>query len=272
MARRFVGKKALVTGAATGIGKAIACRLAGEGAAVAINFLATPVEAEGALEEVRAADREAQVDADLHMTVEADVADEAAVKAMFGEVLGRWNGLDILVNNAGIVAASPSHLLAATDFDRTLAVNLRGGFLCAREAVTQFLAGGAGGAIVNISSVYQTIPKPGYLDYAVSKSALEGLTKTLALEYAGDGIRVNGVGPGAIMTPMNAPLQNDPEAQADVESHIPLGRIAEPEEIAAVVAFLASEEASYITGQTIYACGGLTIYPDHREDWSSRRS
>ena len=272
MARRFVGKKALVTGAATGIGKAIACRLAAEGAAVAINFLGTPAEAEQALEEVRAAGGEARVDPGLHLTVEADVADEDAVKAMFQEVLGRWHGLDALVNNAGVLTTSPSHLLAATDFDRTLAVNLRGAFLCAREAVTQFLAGGAGGAIVSISSVYQTIPKPGYLGYAVSKSALEGLTKTLALEYAGDGIRVNAVGPGAIMTPMNAPLQNDPEARADVESHIPLGRIAEPEEIAAVVAFLVSAEASYITGQTIYACGGLTIFPEHREDWSSRRS
>ena len=266
---RFVGKRALITGAATGIGKAIARRLAEEGAAVAINYHGTPGEAETALRDVQAA---AGGEAERCLALEADVADEAAVAEMFCALKARWGGLDILVNNAGILSASPSHELDVADFDRTLAVNLKGAVLCARAAIADLLARDAAGAIVSISSVYQTIPKPGYLGYAVSKSALEGLTKTLALEYAGRGIRVNAVGPGAILTPMNAPLRDDPDARADVERHVPLGRIGAPEEIASVVAFLASDEASYVTGQTLYACGGLTIYPEHREDWSSRRT
>ena len=123
--------------------------------------------------------------------------------------------------------------------------------------------------ILNNSSVHQIVPKPHYLSYSMSKGAIENLTMSLALEYAGRGIRVNAVGPGAVVTPINNAWINDPKARAGVESHIPVGRAAEPEEIAAVFAFLASDDASYITGQTIFACGGLTLYPEFRTDWSS---
>ncbi len=270
-ARRFAGRTVLITGAASGIGKAVALRFAREGAAVAINYHDTEGEAQSALAEIDAAARQSGVDADENLAVAADVSSETDVKALFAEILGRWGRLDILVNNAGILTSSPSHLLAAADFDRTLAVNLRGAFLCSREAIAHFLDRGGGGVIINNSSAHQIIPKPGYLGYSVSKNALNGLTITLALEYAEHGIRVNAVAPGAILTPMNAAVAQNPEALAELESHIPLGRIGRPEEIAGLVAFLACEDASYITGQTVYACGGLTLYPEIRGDWASGR-
>jgi glucose 1-dehydrogenase len=150
-----------------------------------------------------------------------------------------------------------------------LNVNLRGAFLCAREAIRHFLERKAQGVILNNSSVHEIIPKPKYLPYSVSKGGMENLTKSLALEYADRGIRVNGVGPGAVVTPINRAWTEDPKARQEVESHIPMGRAAEAPEIAAVFAFLASQDASYITGQTIFACGGLTLYPEFRVAWSS---
>jgi glucose 1-dehydrogenase len=150
-----------------------------------------------------------------------------------------------------------------------LNVNLRGAFLCSREALRHFLERGKGGVILNNSSVHEIIPKPKYVPYSISKGGMDNLTKSLALEYAGRGIRVNAVGPGAVVTPINKAWIDDPVARANVESHIPMGRPAEAAEIAAVFAFLASDDASYITGQTIFACGGLTLYPEFRVDWST---
>jgi glucose 1-dehydrogenase len=141
--------------------------------------------------------------------------------------------------------------------------------LCAREALRHFLERGKGGVILNNSSVHEIIPKPKYLSYSISKGGMENLTKTLALEYADRGIRVNAVGPGAIVTPMNRAWIDDVKARGEVESHIPMGRAGESDEIAAVFAFLASDEASYITGQTLFACGGLTLYPEFRTSWAS---
>jgi glucose 1-dehydrogenase len=155
------------------------------------------------------------------------------------------------------------------DFDRVVSVDLRGPFLCAREAIRHFLSTGRGGVVLNNSSVHECIPKPKYVSYSISKGGLENMTRTLALEYAGRGIRVNAVGPGAVVTPINRAWIDNPKAKAEVESHIPMGRAACPEEIASVFAFLASDDASYITGQTLYACGGLTLYPEFRVAWSS---
>lgn len=267
--KRLEGRYALVTGGSTGIGRAIAIRFAEEGANVAINYHSSGEEAEITRDEVNEACSTIRELGCEEMVVQANVADEADVREMFARVLAAWGRIDILVNNAGIQKAAPTDDVETDDFDHVLAVNLRGAFLCAREAARHFLARGGGGVIINNSSVHQIIPKPHYAPYAISKAGMGNLTRTLALEYAGRGIRVNAVGPGAILTPINTAWKDNPEKKAEVERHIPLGRAGTPDEIAAVFAFLASDDASYISGQTIYACGGLTLYPDFRTAWSS---
>jgi glucose 1-dehydrogenase len=218
---------------------------------------------------VKEAAAKVQLSGQKAITVQGDISKEEHVKNMFAKVLESFGSLDILINNSGIQAPVPSQDLETTEFDRILGVNLRGTFMCSREAIRCFLAQGTGGVIVNDSSVHEIIPKPKYLPYSVSKGGIENMTKTLALEYADRGIRVNAVGPGAVVTPINNAWIHNPKARAEVESHIPMGRAAEADEIAAVFAFLASDEASYITGQTIFACGGLTLYPEFRIAWSS---
>jgi len=263
---RLQGKNVLITGASSGIGQSIAIRFAQEGANVAINYRSGAEQAE-ATRALIATQKNGAGSRDI--TVQADVSDEEQVKRMFEQVLDEFGRLDVLVNNAGIQKATPSHELEARDFDRILSVNLRGPFLCSREAIKHFLSRPGGGVILNNSSVHEIIPKPKYLPYSVSKGGLENLTKSLALEYAGQGIRVNSVGPGAVVTPINKAWIDNPQARHDVESHIPMSRAACPGEIASVFAFLASDDAAYITGQTIFACGGLTLYPEFRVAWSS---
>ena len=263
---RFHGKTVLVTGAANGIGRAVAVRFAQEGAGVALNYRKEPPDE--TLRLCRQAQEASGVDGAL-LPVQGDIADDYQVKRMFAETLAAFGRLDILINNAGIQMRAASDAVEMSDFDRVLAVNLRGAFLCARAAIGHFLERGGGGAIVNNSSVHEIIPKPQYVSYSISKGGLENMTRTLALEYAHHGIRVNSVGPGAIVTPINSAWIHDEAARRTVESHIPMGRAGAPEEIAAVFAFLASDEASYITGQTLYACGGLTLFPEFRGAWSS---
>jgi len=267
--RRLEGKNALITGSSTGIGQAIAIRFAQEGANVAINYRKGFDEAEITGTLVKHACESIRKAGCKDLIVQADVSKEDHVVKMFDEVIREWGRLDILVNNAGIQKPSESHETTMNDFDRITAVNIRGAFLCAREAIRHFLSREGGGVIINNSSVHQIIPKPKYLSYAISKAGMAHLTKTLALEYADKGIRVNAVGPGAIVTPINKAWIDDPGRRLEVENHIPMGRAGTAEEIAGVFAFLASDDASYITGQTIYACGGLTLYPDFRKPWSS---
>jgi len=188
---------------------------------------------------------------------------------MVAEAAEGLGGLDVLVNNAGIQISRPSEELSAEDFDRVLAVNLRGSFLCAREAIRRYLGAQQAGSIVNVSSVHQLIPKPGYLGYAASKGGMQNLTRTLALEYASRGIRVNGIGPGATVTPINRAWIEDPEKRAQVEEHIPMRRAGEATEMAGVTCFLASDLAAYVTGQTIFVDGGLTLFPSFQTPWSS---
>jgi glucose 1-dehydrogenase len=263
---RLQGKNILITGASSGIGQAIAVRFAREGANVAINYRSGAEQAQA----TQALARKARTNGGgKEFIVQADVSQEDQVKAMFASVLDAFGSLDVLVNNAGIQKPCPSHEIETADFDRILGVNVRGPFLCAREAIRHFLSRGNGGVILNNSSVHEIIPKPKYLSYSISKGGMENLTKSLALEYAGQGIRVNAVGPGAVVTPINKAWIDNPKARGEVESHIPMTRAASAEEIASVFAFLASDEASYITGQTIFACGGLTLYPEFRVAWSS---
>jgi glucose 1-dehydrogenase len=268
-------KTALVTGGSSGIGQAIAERLGLEGANVAINYVG-PVEGAEVTREAIEGGVQACVAAvngcghpNRALVVQADVADEQDVDRMFKEVRGEFGTIDFLVNNAGIQIAQPSEDLDLGAFDRVLGVNLRGAFLCAQQQIRQLLGDDRPGAIVNVSSVHQLIPKPKFLGYSVSKGGMQNLTRTLALEFAGRGIRVNGIGPGATVTPINRAWIDDPEKRALVTAHIPMGRAGDAEEMAATTAFLLSEDAAYITGQTLFVDGGLTLYPDFRGTWSS---
>lgn len=266
---KLLGKNVLVTGASSGIGEAIAIRFGEEGANVVVNYFSNARNAELVKQKVEAA--QAKVDGAKLRTIVigGNVGQEEDVKKIFREMLEAFGSIDILINNAGVQMPCPSDEIKTEDFDRVVNTNLRGAFLCSREAIQNFLKQGKGGVIVNNSSVHEIIPKPKYLPYSISKGGLGNLTKTLALEYADRGIRVNSVAPGATVSPINRAWIDDPKAKAEVVSHIPMGRAGTAEEMAGVFAFMASDESSYITGQTLYVCGGLTLYPEFRVAWSS---
>ena len=266
-APRLLAKTALLTGASRGIGRAVALHYAQEGASVAISHLRDSAMAAQALAELDAASRAAGFAA-RHMAVDSDAGDPAAIRALVADTIAAFGHLDILVNNAGIQAPTPGDHFDEATYASILAVNLNGAALAAREAIAHFLVRG-GGCIINTTSVHEIIPKPGFLAYSIAKAGLGALTRTLALEFAERGIRVNAVGPGAIATDMNSAWTGDAAMRARVESHIPMRRAAEAAEIAPVFAFLASSEASYITGQTIFACGGITLFGDFKDNWAS---
>jgi glucose 1-dehydrogenase len=263
------GRNVLVTGGSSGIGQAIAVRFAESGANVAINYLRRPEEAHDTEEQVHACTARVRQTGVRDVLVGGDVSHEDDVVRMVGEAAEALGGIDSLVNNAGIQISRPSEELSSADFDQVLAVNLRGAFMCAREAIRHFLAEEKGGSIVNVSSVHQLIPKPGYLGYSASKGGMMNLTRTLALEYASRGIRVNGIGPGATVTPINRGWIDDPVKRRQVEEHIPMQRAGEADEMAGVTCFLASDMAAYITGQTLFVDGGLTLFPSFLTPWSS---
>lgn len=257
------GKVVIVTGGSNGIGKEVAIKFAEYGADVAFSYYS---DEEGAAETEKAVrGHEARV-----IAMQSDVGNKHDVDRLFDAVLDQWGGLDFLINNAGIQYTGPAHEVTLEEFDRVIATNLRGAFICAQRAIQHFLAEDKPGVIINMSSVHQIIPKPLYISYSVSKGGMQNLTRTLALEYAGQKIRVNGIGPGATITPMNEAWVDDPDKRKQVESHIPMGRAGTAEEMAEATAFLCSDHASYITGQTLYVDGGLTLYPDFRTAWSSQ--
>jgi glucose 1-dehydrogenase len=263
------GKGVLVTGGTSGIGQAIAVRFAQYGADVAINYLRQPDEASDTEQQVQACVTQVAREGVRDVLVQGDVSREEDVVRMVDKAAGELGGLDVLINNAGIQISRHSDELSSEDFDKVLAVNVRGAFLCAREAIRHFLTENKPGVIINVSSVHQLIPKPDYLGYSVSKGGMQNLTRTLALEYAARGIRVNGIGPGATVTPINRAWIDDPVKREQVESHIPMRRAGTADEMGAVACFLASDDAAYITGQTIFVDGGLTLFPSFREPWSS---
>jgi glucose 1-dehydrogenase len=267
--RGLKGKNVLITGGSSGIGQATAVRFAQHGANVAINYLTTPDEAAETEEQVHACIHRVRNHGVQDVLVQGDVSKEEDAVRMLQETVEGLGGIDVLVNNAGIQISRPSHELSQADFEKVLAVNLRGSFLCAREAIKRFLETGAPGSIINVSSVHQLIPKPDYLGYSVSKGGMQNLTRTLALEYAGHNIRVNAIGPGATITPINRAWVDDPQKAEQVARHIPLNRAGTADEMAGVACFLASDDAAYITGQTIFVDGGLTLFADFREPWSS---
>jgi NAD(P)-dependent dehydrogenase (short-subunit alcohol dehydrogenase family) len=245
------GKRVLVTGGNSGLGAAMARAFAGEGARVAINYVAGADEAE------RMA---AALGADA-FAVEADVSDAAAVEAMFARLDSAWGGIDVLVNNAGIDGVrAEAWEIGIEDWTRVLSVNLVGAFHCAREALKRMVPQRAG-AILNMSSVHEVIPWSGYSAYAASKAGLSALTKTLAQEAAPHGVRVLAIAPGAIKTPINRAVWDDPAGYADLVEKIPLGRIGTPDEIAGMALVLASDVAGYVTGTSMFVDGGMTNYP-----------
>jgi glucose 1-dehydrogenase len=252
----LAGRRAIVTGASSGIGKATAQRLGREGANVCVNYYSG--KEQGAADEVVASiERTGPGEA---VAVQADVGNETDVERMVAETVTAFGGLDILVNNAGIEKQVPLLETSQQDWERILRTNLTGTFLCLREA-GKVMAGAGGGVIVNMSSVHEFIPWPGFAPYCASKGGVKLLMQTAARELAPKKIRVINVAPGAIITPINKFVLDDPEAKHAVEEEIPLGRMGEPEEIAAAVVWAASGEASYVTGTTIVVDGGMSLYP-----------
>ncbi|MEO0563741.1 MAG: glucose 1-dehydrogenase [Chloroflexota bacterium] len=263
------GKKVLVTGGSSGIGQAIAIKFAQYGADVAINYYSNRDEAEATQGAINWCRNQIQQHGGQDMLIQADVSKKEDVDRMFDTMFDEWGTLDYLINNAGIQIAADSHELDVEKFTRVINTNTIGAFMCAQRAIQHFLEKDQEGVIINVSSVHQLIPKPRFVGYSVSKGGMQNLTRTLALEYAGRKIRVNGIGPGATVTPINRAWIDDPEKKAMVESHIPMGRAGEAEEMAEAAAFLCSDFGAYITGQTLFIDGGLTIYPDFRTAWSS---
>ncbi len=245
------GKIALVTGAGSGIGHAIAERFAAEGAAVAINYLGHGEEAKELATKL----------AGRAVAIEADVSDVAAVQSLVGQVERELGSVTVLVNNAGIEKAQPFLELDAENWATTIAVDLTGPFLCAQACARSMKASG-GGSIVNISSIHEDFPFPGYTPYCAAKGGLRMMMRNAALELAPFGIRVNNVAPGAISTPINAATLADPAKVQRLKELVPLQRMGTPEEVAEVVLFLASDRAAYVTGSTYYVDGGIVRHAE----------
>ncbi len=244
------GKVAIVTGGNSGIGKAVVLGLAEAGANVVIDFVAD----EAATEEL-----EKQVAAlgDKAIGVEADVSKPADLQRLIDAAVKAFGRVDIMVNNAGIETRTSVLDTTEAQFDKVMAVNLKSAFFGTQLAAKQMIAQGGGGRIVNITSVHEDWPMPGNTPYCVSKGGMRMLTRTAGVELAPYGVMVVGVGPGAVATPINTATMDDPTKLATLDKAIPLGRMCQPSEIASVVAFLASEGASYVTATTIFADGGI---------------
>ncbi|RMF30019.1 MAG: glucose 1-dehydrogenase [Candidatus Nitrosothermus koennekii] len=241
---------AIVTGSGRGIGRAIAINLAEEGYNVVVNSL-----------HKENAQRVAEEIGTNAISIEGNIAEEDICKNIIERTLDKFGSIDLLVNNAGMQKATPIDKISSKEWDLIMNVNLRGAFLCSREAAKYMIKANKG-CIINVSSVHYVIPKPLYAHYATSKAGLVMLTKTMALELARHNIRVNAIAPGAIDTDMNKDLR-DVQKLKKAEELIPIGRIGSAEEVSNLIIFLASEKASYITGSIITVDGGLTLYPSY---------
>jgi glucose 1-dehydrogenase len=259
--RILAGQKALVTGGSSGIGRAVAIALGGAGADVAVNYRSGEEEAQEVVTAIKDKGSNA-------IALQADVAKEDQVQAMFARTFEAFGTVDILVANAGLQQDAPFEEMTLQQWNTVIGVNLTGQFLCCREAVKEFRRRGvrkevscAAGKIICMSSVHDVIPWAGHVNYAASKGGVMLMMKSIAQEVAPYRIRVNGISPGAIRTPINRQAWETPEAYADLLKLIPYKRIGEPEDIARAAVWLASDEADYLTGTSLYVDGGMTLYP-----------
>ncbi|HEY8610737.1 MAG TPA: SDR family oxidoreductase [Roseomonas sp.] len=255
----LAGRRALVTGASSGIGHAVAQGLAQAGAAVAVNYHSDRDAAENLAVEIRAAGGKA-------VALKGDVSKEEDAVALIGGTVEAFGGIDVLVANSGIQKDAAVAEMSLKDWQAVISVNLTGQFLCCREAIRAFRRGperhgGARGAIICMSSVHEVIPWAGHVNYAASKGGVRLMMQSLAQEVAAERIRVNAVAPGAIRTRINEDAWGTEEALERLLRLIPYGRIGEPEDVARAVTWLASDEADYVTGTTIFVDGGMTLYP-----------
>jgi glucose 1-dehydrogenase len=245
-------RTAVVTGSGTGIGSAIATRFAHCGANVVLDYHDDQdrPDAERVFNAIRAGGGAVEL-------VQADVSQEKDADALIAAAVARFGGIDILVNNAGIEHDCPAVDLPLDVWERIIGVNLTGAFLCARAAARQMIAQNRGGRIINISSVHEDLAMPNNAAYSASKGGIRMLMRTLALELAKHAITVNDIGPGAIATPINRDVRRDPEEEKKLLAEIPLGRVGQPDEVAGLAAYLASNAAAYVTGATFFIDGGL---------------
>jgi glucose 1-dehydrogenase len=263
--RVLVGQKALVTGANSGIGKAVALALGRAGADVAVNWVVGEDAAQEIVDTIKGFGVQA-------CAIKADVSREDEVQAMFREMLERFGTIDILVNNAGVQRDAAFDQMTLENWNRVIGINLTGQFLCAREAVREFKRRGvvpavscAAGKIVCMSSVHEVIPWAGHANYAASKGGIMMMMKSMSQELAPHRIRINSIGPGAIRTPINTAAWSTPEAYAALMKLVPYKRIGEPEDIGRAVVWLASDASDYVNGTTLYVDGGMTLYPGFTE-------
>lgn len=259
------GQRAIVTGANSGIGEAIARGLAEAGAAVVVNYVSGEDRAQSVVSDIRAAGGRATA-------VKADVSSEDEVRAMFRRAFDEFGTIDILVNNAGLQQDAPFHEMTLAQWRKVIDVNLTGQFLCAREAVREYLRRGvipelscSAGKVICVSSVHDVIPWAGHANYAASKGGVAMLMKTMAQELAMKKIRVNSISPGAIKTPINTSAWDTAQAEAALLKLIPYYRVGETRDIARAAVWLASDHSDYVTGATLYVDGGMTLYPEFRE-------
>lgn len=261
ISRRLVGQKAIVTGASSGLGKAVAIALGSAGADVVVNYAGSQDKAEDVAATINEAGGRA-------IPIQADVSVESDVEDMFARTIEEFGTVDILVNNAGIQQDAPFDELTLDQWRKVIDVNLTGQFLCARAAVREFKRRGvrpeiscAAGKIICMSSVHEVIPWAGHVNYAASKGGVMLMMKSIAQEVAPYRIRVNSIGPGAIQTPINKEVWSDPEQYKELLKLIPYNRIGEPEEIGRAAVWLASDDSDYVHGITLFVDGGMTLYP-----------
>ena len=250
---RLAGKVALVTGSSKGIGREIATRFAQEGADVVINYNRTPGGAQEVLSEVEAAGRRGLI-------VQADMGNVNEIRKLIATAVEHFGRLDILVNNAGVETHAPFWEVKEEDYDRVLNINLKGVFFATQAMVQHLMQTKRQGKIINVSSVHEEIPFPNFAAYCASKGGLKMFTRNLAVELGPLGITINSIAPGAIETPINTKLLNDPKKLNSLLGQIPLARLGKPKDVASVAVFLASDDADYVTGSTYYVDGGLTWF------------